>query len=73
MEREHLARTIRKSPEQVTAGIVGIDNLHIVQSKIECALMEEWWRGFYAGVDAAGVRPIGAKLFAECVSQLDGK
>lgn len=50
MKRSDLEKVTRLTPAQVTAGIVGLDNLSIVQAKIESAMNIEYWIGYYAAV-----------------------
>lgn len=57
MEREQLAKIIRKDPAQVAQSIAG-ETPGRAELKIACAMNEEWWRGFYAGQDSAGVRAL---------------
>jgi pyridoxine 5'-phosphate synthase PdxJ len=51
MKRKDLEKIHRRDPAQVTASIVGIDNLAIAQAKIESAMSVEYWTGYYAALD----------------------
>ncbi len=51
MTREELSKIERKTPAEITADIMNTSRVQDIQIAVECAMNQEWWRGYHAALD----------------------